>query len=435
MSAAGRQNKLSMKRLATALRRPRNAIVTMIIAVAAIAGVFVAVGRGSAPDVPMSEVTRGDFIDRLEIRGEIRPVKSIVLSSPLQSGELQIIKLVKSGTIVKPGDVVVQFDGSTLQRTIQEKQSELRQADAEIEQTRAQAQDHRRTERDGAHEGAVRPAARQARRDERGRDPEDSAGAGEADVGDVEQQLKELQAKIKSDKAAAEAMIAGKQRRRQKAIADLQRAQHGLEKLELKAPAAGMINVLPNPRSGGIFGESEQEFREGDRAWAGANVLELPDLSSVHLEARLDESDRGRLNPGQDAIVKIEAVPGKEFKARIDKISLLARVDFSSGWPPPKNFDLGLVLLEVDPRIRTGMTAVARIATERVPNVVLVPSESVFQKDGSPIVYKLDGSLFREQPIEISRRGKEQAVVTSGVEPGDRIATRKPAVEFIRRQQ
>ena len=133
-----------------------------------------------------------------------------------------------------------------------------------------------------------------------------------------------------------------------------------------------------------MFGGGEQEFREGDRAWAGANVLELPDLSSVHLEARLDESDRGRLNPGQDAMVRIEAVPGKEFKARINKISLLARVDFSSGWPPPKNFDLGLVLLEVDPRIRPGMTAVARIATERMPDVVLVPSESVFQKDGSP---------------------------------------------------
>ena len=134
-------------------------------------------------------------------------------------------------------------------------------------------------------------------------------------------------------------------------------------------------------------------------------------------------------------MVKIEAVPGRDFKARIDRISLLARVDFSSGWPPPKNFDLGLVLLDVDPRIRPGMTAVARIATERVPDVVLVPSESVFQKDGSPVVYRLDGSMFREQRVEISRRGKEQAVVTSGVAAGDRIATRRPAAELIRRQQ
>ena len=417
------------------MRRPRNAIVILIVAVLAIAGGFVAVGRGSAPDVPMSTVARGDFIDRLEIRGEIRPVKSLVLSSPLQSGELQIIKLVKSGTIVKPGDVLVQFDGSTLQRTIQEKQSELRQAEAEIEQTRAQA---RITEEQNAT--ALMKAQydlQRAKLDVQKGDaiPRIQLEQAKLMVGEVEQRLKELQAKIKSDKTGAEAMVAGKRRRREKAIADLERAQRGLEKLELKSPAAGMINVLPNPRSGGMFGAGEQEFREGDRAWAGANVLELPDLSSVHLEARLDESDRGRLNPGQEALVRIEAVPGKEFKARIDRISLLARVDFSSGWPPPKNFDLGLVLLDGDPRIRPGMTAVARIATERIPDVVIVPSESVFQKDGSPIVYKLDGSMFREQRVQISRRGKEQSVVTSGVEPGDRIATRRPAVELIRRQQ
>ena len=40
--------------------------------------------------------------------------KSIVLSSPMQSGELQILKLAKSGTMVKPGDLLVQFDPSTL---------------------------------------------------------------------------------------------------------------------------------------------------------------------------------------------------------------------------------------------------------------------------------------------------------------------------------
>jgi HlyD family secretion protein len=418
---------------AAALRRPRNALVTLVAVVLAIWGIFVAVGRGSEPDVPMSVVTRGDFADQLEIRGEIRPVKSVVLSSPLQAGELQIIKLTKSGTIVKPGDVVVQFDGSTLQRTIQEKQSELRQADAEIEQTRAQS---KITEEQNAT--ALMKAQydlQRARLEVQKGDtiPRIQLEQARLAVGDAEQKLKELEAKIKSDKTSADASVAGKRRRREKAIADLERAQRGLQNLELKAPAAGMINVLPNPRSGGMFGGGEQEFREGDRAWAGANVLELPDLSSVHLEARLDEADRGRLNPGQDAMVKIEAVPGREFKARIDRISLLARVDFSSGWPPPKNFDLGLVLLEGDPRIRPGMTAVARIATERIPNVVLVPSESVFQKDGSPVVYKLDGSLFREQRVEISRRGKEQAVVTSGVEPGDRIATRRPAAELIRR--
>ena len=139
----------------------------------------------------------------------------------------------------------------------------------------------------------------------------------------------------------------------------------GLRNLQLRAPAAGMVNILPNFRSGSMFG-GQQDFQEGDRAWPGAAILELPDLSSVHLEARLHESDRGRLQPKQDATVRIEAVPGTDFKARLDSISVLAKVDFSSGWPPAKNFDLNLAFLDVDARMRPGMTAVARIATERV---------------------------------------------------------------------
>lgn len=424
-----------MTRLMTRLRRPRNAIVTLAAVIAVVAAGFVAVGRGSAPDVPMTGVVRGEFVDTLEIRGEIRPLKSIVLSSPLQSGELQIISLAKSGTVVKPGDVVVRFDGSTLQRTIQEKQSELRQADAEIDQARAQA-------RITAEQNAT--ALLKAQYDLQRAKLEVQKGDGipriqleqaRLAVTDAEEQLKEVHAKIKSDATAAEATVAGRRRRREKALADLQRAQVGLQKLELKAPAAGTINVLPNPRSGNMFGGGEQEFRPGDRAWPGANIVELPDLSSVHLEARLDESDRGRLAPGQDAVVTVEAVPGREFKARIDRISLLARVDFSSGWPPLKNFDLGLVLLDGDPAIRPGMTAVARIATDRIPDVVIVPSESVFQKDGSPVVYLLEGSKFREQRIEVERRGKEQTVVSSGVAPGERIATNRPAADLIRRER
>jgi HlyD family secretion protein len=216
-------------------------------------------------------------------------------------------------------------------------------------------------------------------------------------------------------------------------VADLQRAKEGLANLEMRAPSAGTVNLLPNYRSSsGPFG-GEVEFRQGDRAWPGAAILQLPDLSSVHLEARVDESDRGQLRAGQEAIVRIEAVPGREFTARIEKISLLAKPDFTAGWPPPKNFDLDLVLLEVDARIRPGMTAVARIATERVPDVTLVPNDAIFQRNGAPVVYRLNGSMFDERRVEVARRGKEQAIVTAGLEPGERIATTRPPAEFVRR--
>jgi multidrug efflux pump subunit AcrA (membrane-fusion protein) len=421
-----------MKRLLPIVRRPRNLIVAGIVAALALTGFMVNARGGTLPDLPTTEVVSGEFVDTLEIRGEIRPLKSVVLASPLQSGELQIVKLAKNGTMVKQGDVVIEFDGSTLLRTVQEKQSELKQADAEIEQAGAQGRitaEQNATALMKAQYDIDRARLDVGKGDTVSRIENEQA---KLVLADSLQKLIEIQEKIKSDKTAAEADVFGKRRKREKALYDLQRAKQGLERLQVRAPAAGMINALPNYRSGGMFG-GEQEFREGDRAWPGAAILEMPDLSSIHLEARLEEADRGRLNPGQDATIRIEAVPGRDFKARIDRISLLARADFSSGWPPPRNFDLGLVLLEVDPRIRPGMTAVARISTERVPGVTLVPAEAIFQRDGSPVVYKLSGSEFEEQIVEVSRRGREQAIVTRGVAPGDRVATRRPAADLIRR--
>ena len=422
-----------MTRLGAGLRsRTRGALITLVVVALAVTAAFVGVGRGSAPDLPTVEVKKGEFVDALEIRGDIRPKKSVVLAAPMQSGELQIVKLAKNGSLVKTGDAVVEFDGSTLRRTMQEKQSELKQAEAEIEQSTAQGritQEQNATELMRSKYNIERAKLDVQRGDTVSRIENEQAKLA---LQDAEQKLRELEAKIKSDNTSNEADLSSTRRKREKALFDFQRAERGLQNLQLKAPVDGMVNILPNYRSGGPFGGGEVEFREGDRAWAGAQIIELPDLSSVHLEARLDETDRGRLTIGQEAIIRIQAIPDREFKAKIERISVLARADFSS-WPPTRLFDLGLILIDVDPKMRPGMSAIARIATDRVPDVILVPSETVFQRDGYPIVYKLDGSEFVEQRVEVKRRGREQTIITAGIVPGDQIATRRPGPDLIRR--
>jgi RND family efflux transporter MFP subunit len=350
----------------------------------------------------------------------------------MQSGDLQILKLARNGGQVKAGEVVIEFDGTTLQRTIQEKLSELKQADGEIEQAKAQArlvEEQNQTALMKAKYDIERAKLDVGRGDTVTRIEEEQSKLA---LADAQQRLKELETKVQTDRVSAEADLAGKLRKREKALFDLQRAKDGLARLQVKAPADGVINVLPNYRAGSIMGAAP-EFRQGDRAWPGASIVELPDLSSVHMLARLDESDRSRLQAGQAATIRIESVPGREFKAKIDSISMLARVDYNSTWPPPKNFDLDLLLLEVDPRIRPGMTSVARIATERIPDVILVPSEAIFQQSGHPVVYRLEGYEFEEVRVQIARRGKEQAIIASGVAPGDRIATRRPTPEMLKR--
>ncbi|MGH9314539.1 MAG: efflux RND transporter periplasmic adaptor subunit [Vicinamibacterales bacterium] len=393
------------------------------------------VGRGSAPDLPTSEVTKGDFVDAVELRGEIRPIRSIVMAAPMQAGELQIVKLARNGSTVKAGDIVVQFDTSTVDRTIQEKRTEVKQAEAEIDQSRAQMK---------ITEEQTATALMKARYDVDRAKIDLSAQSEELNtkidrekaklaLADAEQRLKEGAEKARSDRAAAQADLNGKLRKREKALADLQRAERSRQNLEMRAPADGMVSIMPNFRAGGMFGSNAQEFREGDRAWSGAQVVELPDLSEIRFEARLDETDRGRIAAGQAATIRVDAVPDRQFTASVSDVSVLARVDFTSGtWPPARNFDLKLKLGEKDPRLRPGMSSTARIAVDRLPGSVIVPARAVFQKDGRPVVYLLDGRAFEARPVEIARRGKEQIAIRSGVSPGDRVATKMPERDMLK---
>ena len=114
-----------------------------IAALAAAGFLLVAIGalalhRTAAPRVPTADVKRGEFVDYVQIRGEIKALHSVQLTAPSIAGDLQIVKLVPTGTMVKAGDVVVQFDASTLQRTLEQRQSELKSAEADIEHSRAE---------------------------------------------------------------------------------------------------------------------------------------------------------------------------------------------------------------------------------------------------------------------------------------------------------
>jgi HlyD family secretion protein len=405
----------------SSVKRRAGAIVAATIVVALGAAGFVAVKKGRGPDVPTAEVTRGDFIEIVETRGDIRPFRSVLVTAPYQAGELQILKLVANGSSVKQGDVVADFDALTLRRTLQDKQSELRQAQAELDQATQQS----KIDAEQDHTAVVKAKydVERAKLDQA--DPQTQAPA-EVErtkllVADAEQRLKEAQAKEAADKSSATTDLGTKKRKIDKIQADIDLASRGLASLQVKAPVDGTVNILPNYRTSNGMGPS-QEFKPGDRAWAGAQILELPDLSSVHLISHIDESDRGQLKAGQTATVRVDAVPDRSYQGTISDISVLARIDFSSGWPPAKNFDLNMTIDDADVRLKPGMTGVARIAVGKIPDQLLLPSGAVFPSEGRLIVYRRAGSGFDEVPVEIVRRGREQVAVKAALKAGDHVA-------------
>jgi HlyD family secretion protein len=95
--------------------------------------------RPTRPDVPLADVKRGEFVDTVELRGELKALRSVTITAPSNAGDILIVKLLKSGTPVKKGDVVAVLDTSVLQNTLDQRKSDLKQADAQIENSQAQA--------------------------------------------------------------------------------------------------------------------------------------------------------------------------------------------------------------------------------------------------------------------------------------------------------
>src|SRR5439155_26922201 len=117
----------------------------------------------------------------------------------------------------------------------------------------------------------------------------------------------------------------------------------------------------------------------GDRAFFGAPIAEIPDLTTVQMACHIDEAEHARVQTGRRALIRVDAVPNRELRGTLGEISLMAKPDFSM-WPPTRNFDVIVTLEETDARLRSGMSATARVELEHLPGVLIVPAAAVFQR-------------------------------------------------------
>jgi len=377
--------------------------------------------------IPVMTVARSVFVDEVKLRGDVRPLRTLTVNAPTSSsgsGDLRIVKLVKNGTAVKKGELIAQFDVTMLQRTLDEKRSELRQADAEIDRLRGE--NRIREEQDVTDLAKAQYDVERAKLDV---STEDLISRVDAEkfklaLADAQQRQSESQTRLEADRRGAAADLDSRRQKRDKAAQEVAKAERDLAALSVVAPADGTVSILNNWRSGGPF-SGGREFREGDRAWPGAAIAEVPDLTTVEVVTNVDEADRGRIREGQSATIRVDALPDKELRARVASVSTLAKVVFD-GWPPVKQFEMRLRLTDADARLRSGMSAMAGVATDRLEGQLLLPARAVFQKAGRQVVYLRRGLGWEERTIATGRRNADSALVTSGIAEGDRVALADP---------
>ena len=118
----------------------------------------------------------------------------------------------------------------------------------------------------------------------------------------------------------------------------------------------------------------------GDNAWTGAEIAEIPDLSEMYVDLKLEEVDRGKLQMGQEVRIRVDAIPDKEFTAKLDWISPIAALVFKGGSTAEKTFPARATITNLDGRLRPGMSASTEVIIEKEPNVLLIPARASFSR-------------------------------------------------------
>jgi HlyD family secretion protein len=378
----------------------------------------------SAVNLPMADVKRREFVDYLEIKGEVKAIRSAVIAAPYGAGDLQILRLVDNATKVKKGDFLVEFDATTVKQKLAEDQSAVKSAEAEIQQSRAASR--LKEEQDVTDAMTAKYDTEKARMDASKQEILSVIEGEQAKLklADAEQKQKETEAKLKADRAAAVSDLASKQQKHDQAAFQVELDQRALESLTLRAPLDGVVALQNHWQPQG----SPTTFKPGDRAWPGAAIAELPDGSALKIAARVEEAERGQLKLGQSATVRLDALPDRSFDGHVDTISPTASLDFGSGWPVPRNFAVELGLAGSDARLTPGMGATVRIAVARVPDGIVIPTNALFRKAGRTVTYVRRGSKFEETPVEVSRQSGDEALIAKGLQPGERLALKDPTL-------
>jgi multidrug efflux pump subunit AcrA (membrane-fusion protein) len=377
-------------------------------------------------EVAVARVRRADFVISVRTRGDIKSARSTILKAPQVPG-LRIVHLADNGRPVKKGDIVVEFDAAQQEQNVISRTTAVRAADGEIVQTKAtQKMDD---EADAMSKMSSEYDLERAKLDASKAEVL-SVIDGEKNriqVGVSEGALQQVKASINAHQVGHDADLSRLGQRKDKAVKDLSLASSYLNMMQLRAPSDGIVNILPNFRSQGTFGQSLPPFKEGDNVWTGAEIAEMPDLSDMFVNLNLEEVDRGKLQLGQVVKVRVDAIPDKEFTAQIDYISPIASLIYKGGATPEKTFPARASIKAEDDRLRPGMSTSAEIIIERQPNMLLIPVRSSFDKDGKPAVYIQSGKNFVVRQIQVGKRNDEDIIVTGGLREGEIVTLESPA--------
>jgi cobalt-zinc-cadmium efflux system membrane fusion protein len=169
---------------------------------------------------------------------------------------------------------------------------------------------------------------------------------------------------------------------------------------------------------GGIV--TDRQVGPGQYIQSGASspVFSIGDLSTVWLVAAVPETDAPFIERGQTVEVRVLALPGQIFKAKLTAIG--AQVD-----PVTRRVPVRATLANADGKLKPQMFASFSIITSGDSQAPAVPEEAIVREGDQARVWVVaENDMLTLRSIRTGRSNDGMVEVVEGLKAGERVVTR-----------
>lgn len=172
---------------------------------------------------------------------------------------------------------------------------------------------------------------------------------------------------------------------------------------------------LVAPRDGFVI---EKSVVEGQRVAPGERLYRLADLARVWVLARIYEQDLGCIQPGQEALITLSSLPGREFRGHVSYL-------YPGVEEKTRTAQVRLELPNPGGLLKPGMFATVQIVSELEPDALRIPNMAILRSGTKNTVFVArDGGRFTPRTVTLGAAADDDTCqVLSGLSEGERIVT------------
>lgn len=359
-------------------------------------------------------IRKGPFSASLVETGELQALKNNVIVTPpinwQYADQLKLTSLVEHGTRVKAGDIVAEIDKSSLMKTLLDMQNRL-----ELEQTnltklliqQSTKEEEIKTEI-ATQEASYSMSKLQLEKIKFESEKKRQIKKLEFDRATIA--LQKTRDRMKANDITSKKNIFIQKVKIGQIQNNIKSIRSNLDYFTIKAPASGMIEIRRDRRS-------NTPLKVGDRVWPGAPIASIPDMSTMKVYAKINETDIGKLKLGQKAVIRLQALPEKAFEGKVTRINPICYSPEQDS--KVKVFDFEVLLNNSDILLKPGMSVSCEVFFAEYKKVFYVENECILRNDSASFIVLAKDHKYL--PVIVKASNTKFTIIEGDLKAGDKV--------------